>query len=97
MRGENCRPTRAKQTEDQFGVAGGVSRVLVDGQLRLVIQDFVQYVGCVALGARDRLTTVQSMLIRGPGVVSETAPVAVVAWQRRGVTRLDGHGEALSV
>jgi hypothetical protein len=26
--------------------------VLVDGQLRLVVQDLVQYVGCVALGTR---------------------------------------------
>ncbi len=78
-------------------IAGGVSRVLVDGQLRLVVQDLVQYVGCVAFGTRNRLATVQSVLIRGPGVVSEPAAVAVVARQRRGVTRFDRYWEALSV
>src|SRR5260370_14828224 len=39
---------QVEETENQLGVAGGVSRVLVDGQLRLVVQDLIQHVSCVA-------------------------------------------------
>jgi hypothetical protein len=58
--------------------------VLSDRQLRFVVEDLVEDVGCVPHGRGDYLRAVLAVLIRCPRIEGDAAPVAEVARQGLG-------------